>query len=430
MKKLLCAVLAAVTLLCGCSAKSENNALKPQLQRFSPPPVNLKAETLISSETKKPAETVTPSASVNGYVPINYEEQKAVWFSYIDIADMLTNRSEEQFRSSVSEAFDNVCKLGCNTVYVHVRPFGDALYKSDYYPQSRYYNGNMGQNSGYDALEIVVSEGHKKGLSVHAWINPLRCEKPENIEKINDSFLIKKWYDSEEYYGKYLVSVKESEQLWLNPAYEEVRNLICNGVEEICRNYEVDGIHIDDYFYPTVEESFDKQAFSQSETASVSDFRMENTSLLVSEIYKTVKKVNSRVLFGISPQGNIQNNYQLLFADVKKWAGEKGYCDYIAPQLYFGFENPYQPFSEVASEWDGLVCGDVKLVFGLAFYKIHEEGEFSENSGIIAEQIETVKKLPGYGGVALYNYKNIFPQDKSLENKAEKEAEQVFSALK
>lgn len=347
-------------------------------------------------------------ASNSTYHPLNFKCQKAVWFSYIDIADMLTNKTKTQFQKSISEAFENVKDLSCNTVYVHVRPFGDAFYNSQIYPQTRFYTGKVLENSPYDAFEIMVEEAHRCGLSIHAWINPLRCEKEEYFVDYNDEFLLKKWYNSKEYNGKYLVKVDDSERLWLNPAYKEVRKLICDGITEIIRNYNVDGIHIDDYFYPTTDENFDIDAFSQSSKTSLSDFRLNNTTALVSEIYQAVKKENENVLFGISPQGNISNNYNELYADVKRWAGEKGFCDYIVPQIYYGFENEYQPFETVLKQWNEITCDDVKLVIGLAYYKIHTEGEFMENTGIISRQFELSQSLSDFSGVAFYNYKNIF----------------------
>ena len=184
--------------------------------------------------------------------------------------------------------------------------------------------------------------------------------------------------------------------------------MISDGVSEIVRNYNVDGVHIDDYFYPTTDENFDIEAFETSRAVSVSDFRLENINMLVSQMYQTVKKENPKVLFGISPQGNIANNYTQLFADVEKWASQTGYCDYIVPQIYYGFENEYQPFVKVLQDWDSMTCKEVKLIVGLAYYKINEDSEFSQNTGIISRQIEHVYGCENTDGVALYNYKNIF----------------------
>lgn len=363
---------------------------------------------------KNTAQTSSESftlVSTKRYYPLNFKTQKAVWFSYIDLADMLTNKTEEQFKTAISEAFENVTNLGLNTVYVHVRPFGDSFYKSEIYPTTRFFTGEVVEELPFDALEIMVQKAHEKGISIHAWINPLRCEKEQYFENYSENFKLKQWYDDEDFFGKYILKVENSTSLWLNPAYIEARQLICDGVREIVENYNVDGVHIDDYFYPTTDENFDKSAFSSTEFASVTDFRLQNTNLLVKEIYDTIKEINPDVLFGISPQGNISNNYTQLYADVENWAKNSGYCDYIVPQIYYGFENETQPFGEVAQTWSDMTCDDVKLVVGLAFYKVNEDGEFSQNKGIIASQIEFSQQLESYGGVALYNYKNIFESE-------------------
>lgn len=348
--------------------------------------------------------------SQNRYFPLNFKVQKSVWISYIELSEMMTKKSQKEFEEAVNEVFQNVKKYGCNTVYVHVRPFGDAFYKSQVYPPTRFYFDRVNENYPYDALEIMVNQAHMHGLSIHAWINPLRCEKKECFEKYDGKFLIKKWYDSKEYNGKYLVSVDNSAQLWLNPAYSEVRELVCDGVREIVANYDVDGIHIDDYFYPTTDGDFDKDAFSDSTVASVSEFRIQNINSLIKEMYSTIKSENPDVLFGISPQGNISNNYTQLYADVKCWASQEGYCDYIVPQIYYGFENQYQPFEKVLQEWNDLACKDVSLVIGLAVYKIYENGEFSQNENIISQQIELSMSSENCDGIALYSYNSIFKE--------------------
>lgn len=151
---------------------------------------------------------------------------------------------------------------------------------------------------------------------------------------------------------------------------------------------------------------------------------------MVSEIYDTVKSVNQDILFGISPQGNIENNYSYMYADIKKWCSEDGYIDYIVPQIYFGYDNPTKPFEKTAEEWSDIAKqGNTKLVIGLAPYKIAEEEEFSLNVGIISNQIKTSEKLENYGGVALYNYINIFSPEESLSERLDKEIILIKKAL-
>lgn len=122
---------------------------------------------------------------------LNYTVQKAIWISYIDLADMLTGKSCEEFRENFSQACDNALSIGCNTLYVHVRPFGDAIYDSELYPASKYITGMAGEQSDFDPLDIMIQTAHDKGLSFHAWINPLRCENEECFQNYDDSFLLK-----------------------------------------------------------------------------------------------------------------------------------------------------------------------------------------------------------------------------------------------
>ena len=164
---------------------------------------------------------------------LNYTVQKAIWISYIDLADMLTGKSCEEFRENFSQACDNALSIGCNTLYVHVRPFGDAIYDSELYPASRYITGVAGEQGGFDPLDIMIQTAHDKGLSFHAWINPLRCENEECFQNYDDSFLLKKWYDED---GGYLEQVEGDSHLWLDPAYDEVRQLIAEGAAELAEN--------------------------------------------------------------------------------------------------------------------------------------------------------------------------------------------------
>lgn len=138
---------------------------------------------------------------------------------------------------------------------------------------------------------------------------------------------------------------------------------------------------------------------------------------MVKSIYSSVKEQNPDVLFGVSPQGNMENNYEFMYADVKKWCSEEGYLDYIVPQIYFGFENSAKPFTRTTEEWSNIVtCDNVNLVIGLGVYKIGQEDEFLQTTGIIGNQIDISQNIKNCGGIALYNYINLFePDDKLAE---------------
>jgi uncharacterized lipoprotein YddW (UPF0748 family) len=351
----------------------------------------------------KPADNDSDSGK---YQPVNYDTQKAVWISYLDMSELLAD-SESEFEENVANAFSNVASVGCNTVYVHVRAFGDAYYDSRLFPAvSAISDGNGGVI--YDPLEIMTVQAHRLGLSLHAWINPFRCGKAEDMV---EGTKICEWFSDTEKYPEFISQPNDDEHFWLNPACAEVRELIADGAAEIAENYDVDGIHIDDYFYPTTDESFDSKTFAESDfDGDLSDWRLENCSETVREIYSAVKSVDSEILFGVSPQGNIDNNYTAMYADVRRWCAEDGYLDYIVPQIYFGYENSACPFAETLAEWVEIAAeGNADIVCGIGFYKLESDSEFADDTGIIARQISDA--FSSGCGVAFYNYGTLFSAD-------------------
>jgi len=333
------------------------------------------------------------------YIPLNYDNQIGMWFPYMDYEDYMYGKSADEFRSSVRERFLSAQSENVNTVYLHVRPCGDAYYKSEIFPSGAYLDGD------YDPLEIMLDEAHDIGLSVHAWVNPLRCQTVEQMQNLSEDFIIKQWTENPDSHFAEVVN----NRWYLNPAYDETVNLVCSGIEEIITNYNVDGIHIDDYFYPTTETYFDRTAFEASGSTDLSEWRMQNITRLVKSIYDTVSRYD--IPFGISPQGNVESDYSTQYADVRLWASEDGYCDYIVPQIYFGFRNETCPFSETLAEWESIVSNDdVKLIIGLGAYKLGQadmwagvsgENEWLENPDIINQQIELVNSSTA-DGYALY----------------------------
>ncbi len=204
---------------------------------------------------------------------------------------------------------------------------------------------------------------------------------------------------------------------------------------EIVANYDIDGVQIDDYFYPTTDSSFDRIAFkTYGNGLSLSEYRLGNVDSRVKLIYSSINSYNSSVVFGISPQGIIKNNYEAMYADVGKWASESGYCDYILPQIYFGFDNSTAPFADTAEDWSNLVTSkDVKLVIGLAAYKAgtsdkyagNGKNEWLNNSDILSSQMDYAKTLGNYGGVALFRYGSLFEPDSSVKSAIQDEIENI-----
>ena len=379
MKKIIAAACAAAFCLSGCSVVKRSD----NFQR-----------------TAEYNESSVPEKNVTEYVPINFREQVGIWLPYVKFPEIMQGKSEKDFRKELEKFIEDAAAEDINTIYFHVHPMGDAYYRSEIYPKGTYLDGD------YDALSVVLEEAHKRGISVHAWINPLRLQTDEEIKKLPDDFIIKKWIDGGKPY------VKNADGRWyLDPSYDESVELLQRTVSEILDNYSVDGIHIDDYFYPTTETDFDFEEFAKSGSSDLVEWRTENVNHFVKALYDTVKAKDEKLVFGISPQGNINVDYSTQYADVRRWGGEKGWCDYIVPQIYFGFENENCPFIQTLNEWEELV-GDsgVSLIVGLAAYKLGREDKWAGEAGelewindpdIIKKQIKAVSES-GADGYALY----------------------------
>lgn len=392
------------------------------------------SEKTITSKTKKKTETKPPETAVTTTTtkvttatttttttkpqtettaPLASGEVKGVWISYLEMNVLLNGKSESAFKSAVGKIYDNCVSIGVNTVYVHARAFGDAFYNSKLFPATKYISGSIGVKVSFDPYEILISEAKKRGLSFHAWINPLRLCTAEDMKNVKSGFTMRDWYDDPNLKGKYIVNVNGT--WYLNPAYDETIELVCDGVREILENYDVDGIHIDDYFYPTTEASFDSSAYSESGYSSLSAFRINNCNKLVKALYDTVHRYSSKAVFGASTQGSLENNLNQLYADAEAWC-KGGYVDYFAPQIYYGFNNSAQPFEKCTDTWLKIVKNtDTKLYIGLSVYKCGAEDTWAGNGKYEWINTETMLKRQteyalknGCDGIVLYSYNYIF----------------------
>lgn len=356
-------------------------------------------------------------------------EVKAVWISYLDYGKTLSGLTEDAFKIKIDEMFSEISDFGFNTVIFQVRSHSDALYESDYYPASASVSGTLGGTLSFDPLEIAVLKAHEKGLKIEAWINPLRAHTDEESALLSDDLTFKQWYNDPEKKGKNIVLY--GGRWYFNPAVEEVRTLIAEGAREICSNYDVDGIHIDDYFYPTTDESFDKAVFEESgNSLTLEEFRKNAVSEMVKGMYSAIKEEKDYVLFGISPQGNISNCVRKCYADVYRWCSEEGFADYIAPQIYYSFKQSYLPFDKALAEWQdiGLRSG-LRFYIGLAGYKVagrytysteEERLDWLQNRDMLSRQVSLGREAERYNGFIVFSYGSLFI-DNDVETDKEKE---------
>lgn len=357
---------------------------------------------------------------------------KSVWITYFELEQMTTSSETAQdFEKTIKSAFKLIKNIGLNTVTVQIRPCADAFYRSDYFPVSEYCFGVQGAELKYDPLQLMVETAHDLGLRIEAWINPYRVSQSNDINTLCDSNQAKLWYSNEE--TKNFVYI--SDKIYFNPARSEVTQLIVNGVKEIVSNYSVDGIHFDDYFYPTTLEDIDAAEYEEYVNAggemTLADWRRENVSTMVKSVYSAIKEINPEVQFGISPQSKVSTDYGTLYADVERWASEEGFVDYICPQIYFGFYNEVQPFTRTAKEWNERATA-AKLYVGLPLYKAGQEdtfasadedyaiNEFIENNNIISRQIIYLQNLQNVSGYYIYSYSYLADcQTDAVKNEVE-----------
>ncbi len=339
---------------------------------------------------------------------------RAMWISYLDFAAFDTS-SAEAFANSAAQVFDNCTALGINTVIVQVRPFSDALYPSEIYPQSHLLTGTQGGDVGFDALEILIQQAHERDLVFEAWINPYRITLNETtpaggIAQNSPAALNPTW-------------VREvNGGMYFDPAIPEAQQMIIDGVLEIVNNYDVDGIHFDDYFYPTTQASFDEQTYAlYSGDLTLEEWRRQNVNTLIENVYSAIKQADPNCVFGISPQGNNDNNYNSQYSDVKLWLSQPGYVDYIMPQVYWGFDftlsngSQQYAFDNCTLEWASYPRHeDVKLAIGMGAYRIdvgdggsNDQSEWKSGHNL-ADMIEFLSTTEGVDGYCIYRYANLF----------------------
>lgn len=343
-----------------------------------------------------------PKLQVQGHM-------NGMWVSYIEMDAMLNSDFERSFEKLLLD----VKELKITDLFVHVRPFCDAYYKSELFPLregAKTYN--------FDILHYMVDMCHKNGIRLHAWINPYRVRTADsNIAALPTDSIARIWLEDETTEND--TNVSFSSGIYLNPASTGVQEFLIRSIRELLNNYEVDGIHFDDYFYPTKSEDFDAALYEQyrqgtNNPLEVSSWRRENVSATISSINDAIKFIDSKVIFSISPAASIDKNYNEFYADIALWC-EMGMLDLVIPQLYFGFEyaqSEYK-FNNILHTWLKLKrAKNVKLIVGLGAYKMLESGVNDaaewQNPNLLLRQVRLCYNTKAVDGVSFYSYTSLF----------------------
>lgn len=260
-------------------------------------------------------------------------------------------------KAELRAILDRAAELKLNAILLQVRPASDALYASKQEPWSQFLTGTQGVSPGYDPLEFAIAEAHARSIELHAWINPFRAASNAKTS-LAASHVAKKHPEWVRRFGA---------QLWVDPGEPEAGQYVLGIIGDIVRRYDVDGLHIDDYFYPyplkgdSFPDDLTWERFGAKSGLSRADWRRENINNFVRAMYRTVKATKPSVRVGISPFGiwrpgvpaTIEaqlDAYGQLFADSRKWL-EEGWCDYMAPQLYWSIQPPKQSFPVLLEWW-------------------------------------------------------------------------------
>ena len=351
-------------------------------------------------------------------------ELRGVWISCYDHISA-AGKSREEYKTETDRMFQTIAEYGLNTAFVHLRAFSDAFYESEIFPYSSFIAGEEGAELSFDPFEVMLESAEAYGISVHGWINPFRISTKTDVSLLSEKNPAKKLLDDGNKNGE--ICILEN-GIYYNPSCASNHKLILDGVKEIITKYDIDGIHIDDYFYPSTDEKVDEKQYSEYKSAGgalpLSQWRENNVNAFVSALYSAVKAVDDTLTVSISPDAKLERNKNELFADCELWLAEKGYADLIIPQIYFGFEHETCAFQPLLDEWGSLERNSsVSLACGMAAYKCGKAdeyagtgaGEWQECSDMLAKQINSIRNNKSYGGFVVFSYGDLLREDCKTE---------------
>ncbi|MEI7368767.1 glycoside hydrolase family 10 protein [Pectobacterium sp. 1950-15] len=409
---------------------------------------------LVGCASKPPSSLVTPLPPVQQPLPVESQQRqepmRGVWLATVSRLDWppvaSVNASSParritQQQDALKGKLDKLKSLGINTVFFQVKPDGTALWPSKILPWSDMLTGHIGEDPGYDPLQFMLDEAHKRGMKVHAWFNPYRVSvntKSATVAELNRTLsqnpasvfvLHRDWIRT------------AGDRFVLDPGIPEARSWITSIVAEVVARYAIDGVQFDDYFYAESSSSVlnDSESFKKYGQGFISkaDWRRHNTQQLIEQVSHTIKQLKPDVEFGVSPAGVWRNRshdaagsdtrgaaaYDEAYADTRLWV-QQGLLDYIAPQLYWPFARDAARYDVLAKWWADVVKPtNTRLYIGVALYKVGEpsknEPDWTINGGVpeLKKQLDLNESVPQINGTILFreNYLNQ-PQTQEAVN--------------
>ncbi|MEO3799022.1 family 10 glycosylhydrolase [Nonomuraea sp. B1E8] len=357
-------------------------------------------------------------ASTNGHIP-PLRQMRGMWIASVVNINWPSKpglTADEQ-KAEYLAWLDVAVQRKLNSVFVQIRPTADAFWPSPFEPWSQYLTGTQGQDPGYDPLGFAVEETHKRGLAFHAWFNPYRVSMQDDPAKLHPDHPGRKHPDWILPFGG---------KLYYNPGMPEVRKFCQDAMMDAVTRYDIDGLHFDDYFYPTNTTAFDDSAAFAEHGAGFPDlasWRRNNVDLMVQEMQQRVLESKPEIAWGISPSGIWRNkasdplgsdtnggqSYDNLHADTRGWV-KKGWLDYIAPQLYWYIGQPPADYSKLVPWWSDVAAGTkTQLWIGQAAYKAGDPAQAAEWQAPdeLSRHLTLNRDHPEIGGDIWYNANDV-----------------------
>lgn len=382
--------------------------------------------------------------------PFSFNEQyvRGVWVSNVANIDTPIMKDIESYKEYLVKMIENIASYNINLMVFQVRPLSDAYYKSKLNPWSRYITGTEGKDPGFDVLKFVIEEAKKYGIEVHAWMNPyrvsqrslddLKMTKEEYLNTLDDLNFAKRNPNDTILDGQNKIILKPSSSI--------VNEFIKETVKEIITNYDVTGVHIDDYFYPYAKVPYEQEEQDYLEKKgntdlTLDDFRRQNVDKMIEEIHQVIKECEKdmrKVLFGISPFGIYRNHqsidpngweygslqsphvcqcYSDLYSDVYKWM-EEGWIDYVVPQVYFPFERKDVNYHDLTKWWvETAKRTNTILYIGQGLYQMGVNNMW-RNPLEIDYQLRFNQQFANISGTVFFTYKDLVPGQNMVKDAA------------
>ncbi|MGP3912824.1 family 10 glycosylhydrolase [Nonomuraea sp. 10N515B] len=382
--------------------------------------------TVLAALTAALVSIVTPTASAAAAActidPATPKRQlRAMWISSVANIDWpsRTGLSAAAQQAEFRAWLDLAVAKRMNAVVVQVRPTADAFWPSPYEPWSQWLTGTQGGNPGYDPLAFMVNEAHARNLEFHAWFNPYRIanhDDPTRLVSTHPARQNPSWRFA--YGGK----------LYYNPGIPTVRDFIEDAIMDAVSRYDLDGVHLDDYFYPypvsgqSIPDTATYQQYGGS-FGNIADWRRNNVNLLVRELDQRIHAAKPHVSFGISPFGIWRNSgtdplgsrtsglqsYDSIYADSRQWV-KQGWVDYIAPQIYWHIGFSTAAYEVLTAWWSDVVRDTgVQLVVGQAAYRAGASGQDAawQDPAELSDHLTDNRKHPEVVGDVYFSAKDV-----------------------